>query len=201
MPRFGGVEDRDAIEAEMPYARRDLPRTLYQALTRTRDLHPQRPAIGFQLFSAPGAPARNLTWTELHERVTETANLFRSLGIGPGDVVAYLLPNCLEAPVVLGASADGYVSPGAGGESTTIRLRDITSVNPGSFSGAALSAIAKSIVKSLQDQGLASIIVQLHPDDINAETGDFDADGMGIHIDDTAPIGLPGMPGAAQGVT
>ena len=112
MPRFGGVEDRDAIEAEMPYARRDLPRTLYQALTRTRDLHPQRPAIGFQLFSAPGAPARNLTWTELHERVTETANLFRSLGIGPGDVVAYLLPNCLEAPVVLLAGATaGVVSP------------------------------------------------------------------------------------------
>lgn len=78
----------------------------------------------------------------------------------------------LEAPVVLGGSADGYVSPSAGGEPVTIRLRDITAVNPGNFSGGALSAIAKSIVKSLQDQGLASIIVQLHPDDINAETGE-----------------------------
>lgn len=78
----------------------------------------------------------------------------------------------LEAPVVLGASADGYVSPDAGGQPVTMRLRDITAVNPGSFSGGALSAIARSIVKNLQEQGLASIIVQLHPDDINAETGE-----------------------------
>ncbi|WP_347267682.1 acyl-CoA synthetase [Paracoccus sp. (in: a-proteobacteria)] len=112
MARFANVADRDAVEAEMPYARRDLPHSLYQLLTRTRDRFPQRPAISFQLFSDPGAPARSLTWTDLHERVTETANLLRSLGIGEGDVVAYLLPNCLEAPVVLLAGATaGIVNP------------------------------------------------------------------------------------------
>lgn len=112
MVKFANVADRDAVEAEMPYAQRALPITIHQALTRTRDLHPQRPAISFQLFSDPKAPARTLSWTDLHERVTETANLFHSLGIGPRDVVAYLLPNCLEAPVVLlaGASA-GIVNP------------------------------------------------------------------------------------------
>ena len=112
MVRFANVADRDAVEAEMPYAQRPLPGTLYQALTQTRDRHPQRPAISFQLFSDPKAPARTLTWTELHERVTETANLFHSLGVGPKDVVAYLLPNCLEAPVVLLAGATaGIVNP------------------------------------------------------------------------------------------
>ena len=112
MVRFANVADRDAVEAEMPYEQRPLPGTLYQALTHTRDRHPQRPAISFQLFSAPGAPAQTLTWTDLHERVTETANLFHTLGIGPRDVVAYLLPNCLEAPVVLLAGATvGIVNP------------------------------------------------------------------------------------------
>lgn len=112
MVKFANVADRDAVEAEMPYAQRALPISIHEALTRTRDLHPQRPAISFQLFSDPKAPARTLTWTDLHERVTETANLFDSLGIGPRDVVSYLLPNCLEAPVVLlaGASA-GIVNP------------------------------------------------------------------------------------------
>ncbi|MEF9601887.1 acyl-CoA synthetase, partial [Paracoccus sp. PXZ] len=112
MARFASVADRDAVEAEIPYAQRQMPRTVYQALTETRDRHPQRPAISFQLFSDPKAPARSLTWTELHERVTETANLFRSLGVGPQDVVAYLLPNCLEAPIVLLAGATaGVVNP------------------------------------------------------------------------------------------
>ncbi|WP_028717030.1 acyl-CoA synthetase [Paracoccus sp. J39] len=112
MVRFANVADRDAVETEMPYAQRQVPQTVYQALTETRDRHPQRPAISFQLFSDPKAPARTLTWTELHERVTETANLFRSLGVGPGDVVAYLLPNCIEAPIVLLAGATaGIVNP------------------------------------------------------------------------------------------
>ncbi|QFQ86567.1 acyl-CoA synthetase [Paracoccus kondratievae] len=110
--RFAGVADRDAVETEMPYAQRILPGTLYQALTETRDRHPERPALSFQLFSDPTAPARTLSWTELHERVTETANLFRELGVGPTDVVAYLLPNCLEAPIVLLAGATaGIVNP------------------------------------------------------------------------------------------
>ncbi|WP_017998281.1 acyl-CoA synthetase [Paracoccus sp. N5] len=112
MVRFANVADRNAVEAEMPYAQRQLPATIHQALTLTRDRHPQRPAISFQLFSDPRAPARSLTWSDLHERVTETANLFHSLGIGPRDVVAYLLPNCLEAPIVLLAGATaGIVNP------------------------------------------------------------------------------------------
>ncbi len=112
MARFASVADRDAVETEMPYAQRQIPHTVYQSLAQTRDRFPQRPAISFQLFSEPKAAARTLSWTELHERVTETANLFRSLGVGPQDVVAYLLPNCIEAPIVLLAGATaGIVNP------------------------------------------------------------------------------------------
>ena len=112
MGTFAGTADRDRVEAEGPYEARDLPATLFELMTRTRDRVPDSLAIGFQLFSDPRARAFTLNWREFHERVTEAANLFRELGIGPTDGVAYLLPNCVEAPVVLVAGATaGVVCP------------------------------------------------------------------------------------------
>lgn len=112
MANFATAADRNAVEAEMPYEQRDLPNSVYQMLSRTRELYPDRPAISFQLLSDPKSKSRTLTWNDLHGRVTETANLFRSLGIGPNDVVAYLLPNAVETPVILLAAATaGIVNP------------------------------------------------------------------------------------------
>jgi len=112
MTRFGGVADRNAVEAEMPWEERDTPRTIHAFLSRVRDRHPDRPAISFQLQSGPGDKAETLTWAELHGRVTQAANLFRSLGVGPGDTVAYVLPNATETAVaLLGGAVAGVVNP------------------------------------------------------------------------------------------
>ncbi len=112
MGKFSGLADRNAIEGEMPYEKRDLPVTLYQFLGRTRDAHGARNAISFQLLSDPGAKAETLTWSGLHGRITQAANLFRSLGIGEKDVVAYLLPNSIETAVtLLGGAVAGIVNP------------------------------------------------------------------------------------------
>ena len=112
MRSFATKADRDAVEAECAYPARDLPATIYGFLTRIRDQYPDRPAISFQLLSDPRSRACTLTWDEFHQRVTECANLLRSLGVGPTDTVAYLLPNCLETPVVLIAGATaGVVTP------------------------------------------------------------------------------------------
>ncbi|VDS08497.1 Long-chain-fatty-acid--CoA ligase [Paracoccus haematequi] len=112
MTRFISYDDRNALEAEMPYQARDLPVTIYGFLARTAERFPDRPAISFQLLSGPGDHATTLTWRELLERVTETANLLRKLGVGPTDTVAYLLPNSIETPVVLLAGATaGIVNP------------------------------------------------------------------------------------------
>ncbi|MGZ3215336.1 acyl-CoA synthetase [Paracoccus sp. T5] len=112
MGKFSTYDDRNRIERECAYEARDLPVTIYDFLSRTAERFPQRPAISFQLLSGPRAPATTLTWRELLERVTETANLFRSLGVGPTDTVAYLLPNTIETPVVLLAGATaGIVNP------------------------------------------------------------------------------------------
>ncbi|MFD1882673.1 acyl-CoA synthetase [Paracoccus pacificus] len=112
MGRFVSLEDRDRVEQEMSWAERNAPATLYSFLTQTRDRFPDRPAISFQLLSGRHDPARTLTWTDLHERVTEAANLFRSLGVGPQDTVSYVLPNCLEtAATLLGGAVAGVVNP------------------------------------------------------------------------------------------
>ncbi|MDN5567635.1 MAG: AMP-binding protein, partial [Paracoccus sp. (in: a-proteobacteria)] len=112
MGKFSTYEDRDRIEGEGEYEARNLPVTLYDFIAATAERFPQRPAISFQLLSGPRDPAKTLTWKEVLERVTETANLFRSLGVGPDDTVAYLLPNTVETPVVLLAGATaGIVNP------------------------------------------------------------------------------------------
>jgi acyl-CoA synthetase (AMP-forming)/AMP-acid ligase II len=112
MGKFAGIADRDAVEREMPYGQRDLPVTLHQFLRRTGEAHGARPAISFQIFSDPKAKAETWTWNTFLGRITQAANLFRSLGVGEGDTIAYLLPNCLEtAAVLLGGAVAGIVNP------------------------------------------------------------------------------------------
>ncbi|WBU52745.1 acyl-CoA synthetase [Paracoccus sp. SCSIO 75233] len=112
MGRFSSVADRDAVEQEMLYEQRGTATTIYEFLSGTAKRFPDRPAISFQLLSGPRDHATTLNWRELLERVTETANLFRKLGVGPDDTVAYLLPNSIETPVVLLAGMTaGVVSP------------------------------------------------------------------------------------------
>jgi acyl-CoA synthetase (AMP-forming)/AMP-acid ligase II len=112
MPEFRGMESRNAVQNEKPYEKRDLPVTLYEFLSRTRAAHGGRNAISFQLLSDPGARAETWTWNETLGKITQAANLFRSLGVGEKDVVAYLLPNSLEtAATLLGGAVAGIVNP------------------------------------------------------------------------------------------
>lgn len=112
MGTFATLADIKAIEAEKPWEARDTARSMYDFLTRARDGNGNRPAISYQLFSGPQDDARTLTWNALHAQVTQTANLFHSLGVGEKDVVAYVLPNCLETAVtLLGGAVAGIVNP------------------------------------------------------------------------------------------
>jgi len=112
MGSFRTSADFKALEAEATWSQRDVPRTIHEFLSAAKAAHGDRPAVTFQLQSEAGARAQTLTWTALHEQVTRAANLFRSLGVGPGDVVAYVLPNCLETVItLLGGAVAGIVNP------------------------------------------------------------------------------------------
>ena len=111
---FATKADRDAVEAAMPWEERarDLPRTVHAMLAATATRHPGRPAATYQLTAGPKDRADTLTWAEFHARANQAANLLRSLGVGPDDVVAYVMPNTLETLYVLhGAMAAGIVNP------------------------------------------------------------------------------------------
>ena len=109
---FAGLEDCRAIEAEAAWEERDLPVTLHQMLSQTAARFPDRNAVSFQLLSGPTDKAETLTWRALLEKSCQAANLFRSLGIGETDVVAYVLPNCNETVLtLLGGAIAGIVNP------------------------------------------------------------------------------------------
>jgi acyl-CoA synthetase (AMP-forming)/AMP-acid ligase II len=109
---FTDFASRNTIEAEQPWLERGLPETVHRALSHTAARLPGGKAVSFQLLSDPKSRAETLTWPQLLEGTNRTANLFRSLGIGPTDVVAYLLPNSNETVLtLLGGLAAGIVNP------------------------------------------------------------------------------------------
>lgn len=96
----------------MPWEARKNPVTLYGVLAKTTKAFGTRPAVSFQITSGPTDKAETITWQQLHDRSVQTANLFRSLGIGEKDVVAYLMPNCNETLYALmGGAIAGIVNP------------------------------------------------------------------------------------------
>ena len=85
---------------------------MYQQLSKTAATFPDRPAVSYQLTSGPTDPAETVTWQQLLERSCQAANVFRGLGIGEDDVIAYVLPNALETVyTLLGGAIAGVVAP------------------------------------------------------------------------------------------
>ena len=112
MSRFANIADVRAIEEANPWPESQPAVTLYQLLSQTSARVPNNRAVSFQLLSGPKDKAETMTWKQYHGKVTQVANLFRSLGVGEGDVVAYVLPNCNEATTVLiGGCVAGIANP------------------------------------------------------------------------------------------
>ncbi|MDJ0822262.1 MAG: acyl-CoA synthetase, partial [Paracoccaceae bacterium] len=83
-----------------------------QLLSGTAAKHGSHDAVTFQMFSGPDDKAETLSWNQLKDKTAQAANLFRSLGVGDTDVVAYILPNCTETVLTyLGGQIAGIVNP------------------------------------------------------------------------------------------
>ena len=104
--------DTATIENEMDISKRWNEKTVYEQLCKTSKKFPDRPAVSFQLKSGQKDKSTTLSWSELTKKVTQAANLFRSLGVGQNDVVAYLLPTSHETLITLmGGMTAGIVAP------------------------------------------------------------------------------------------
>ena len=109
---FTNVADRNEIENEMPWEARETPTTMFDFINSTADRFGSRPGISFQITSGPKDKAETLTWQQFRDQSVQAANLFRSLGVGPTDAVAYMLPICTEAAVTLiGGAIAGIANP------------------------------------------------------------------------------------------
>ena len=112
MVQFTSVADAQKIEHDLPWPESQPATTIYDLLSQRKNQHGQLNAISFQMFSGPTDSAETLSWAALHARVTQAANLFRALGVGPSDTVAYVLPNANETVVtLLAGTVAGIAAP------------------------------------------------------------------------------------------
>lgn len=109
--RIATLADIEAIES-IPIEERiaGLDST-YDVIARAAIRRPDAIALTFVPDGDSSATATDLTYRDLFRRVTQAANAFHALDVGPDDVVSYVLPNLLETHVAIwGAQATGIVN-------------------------------------------------------------------------------------------
>ncbi|MFD7454862.1 acyl-CoA synthetase [Kitasatospora sp. NPDC059827] len=110
-PRYCGPDDLAPIEA-VPLQARGLPGSTYDLLVRAAGRWPDRTALTVLPEAARWREPTRLTFAYLLERVHRYANLLHRLGVGRGDAVALMAPNCAELiPVTLAAQLAGIAAP------------------------------------------------------------------------------------------
>lgn len=86
--------------------------TTYDLLKHGAGIDPAAPAMSFFLSGDQYDQAMTVSYDDFLANVTRTANLLHDLGIGPKDVVSYLLPNLPHTHYILwGGEAAGIVNP------------------------------------------------------------------------------------------
>ena len=110
-PRLGSAEDVAAFE-KIPYSERIAAASTFDAIRLGASVDPNAPAIQF----LPNASAEDepvvITHGQFIARVTQTANALHELGVGPNDVVSFMLPLLPQAFFTLfGAEAAGIANP------------------------------------------------------------------------------------------
>ncbi|MCB1545743.1 MAG: AMP-binding protein, partial [Rhodoblastus sp.] len=110
-PRLASAADIEAFE-KIPYSERIAAASTFDAIKLGASVDPNAPAIKF----LPNASAEDepvvITHAQFIARVTQTANALHELGVGPDDVVSFMLPLLPQAFFTLfGAEAAGIANP------------------------------------------------------------------------------------------
>src|SRR4249920_3101618 len=106
-PVLGSDAQLRAFEAT-PYAERIAAQSTYEALRLGAACDPDAPALLFLPQSDPDEAPVRVSHRDFFGRVTQAANLFTELGVGPGDAVSLLLPLLPQSFAALfGAEAVG----------------------------------------------------------------------------------------------
>src|ERR1700759_3829984 len=110
-PSFAGDAEVRAFEAT-PYADRIAAHSTYEALKLSAAKNGDMPAIQFLANADPADQPVVVSYRDFVARVTQAANMFGALGVGPGDVVSFMLPLLPDAFITLfAAEAAGIANP------------------------------------------------------------------------------------------
>ena len=105
------LADIEEIE-KVPLEERLKVSNTYDMIKQGAAVDPDAPAMSLILSGDEYDKPVQVTYREFLTKVTQTANLLHDLGIGPGDVVTYLLPNLLHTHYVIwGGETAGIVNP------------------------------------------------------------------------------------------
>jgi fatty-acyl-CoA synthase len=111
LPTLRTAKDVRAFE-DTAYSQRILAKSTFEALQLGAARDHEAPAIQFLAKADPDQTPLIVTHGEFMQRVTQTANFFGSLGVGPTDVVSMLLPLLPQSFFALfGAQAAGIANP------------------------------------------------------------------------------------------
>ena len=109
--KFQNISDIEAFERTPIEERMEVFDT-YALIKKGAAINPDATAISFFLSGDTYDQPMAVTYRDLTANITRTANLFHDLGVGPTDVVSYLLPNLPHTHYVLwGGEAAGIVNP------------------------------------------------------------------------------------------
>jgi fatty-acyl-CoA synthase len=97
---FRSLADIQALE-RTPYAQAIPARTTYGLIAHAASQFGQRDAFRYLTNGDLDAPVQRISYTSLLAQIHRAANLFRALGVGPGDAVALLAPNIPETQFAL----------------------------------------------------------------------------------------------------
>lgn len=110
-PVLESLADIAAFE-QQPLAQQFPHSNSYALFQQSARLFGDDTAIEFLLSGRRDEQSQRLSFRELAERITQTANLLHSLGVTPDTTVSVLLPTLLQShPIIWGTQAAGIVNP------------------------------------------------------------------------------------------
>jgi len=110
-PDLGSEEALRKFEST-PYDERIAAQSTYEVLQRGAARNPDAAALHFLPNADPGETPVTVSYRQFIAGVNQAANMFHALGVGPGDVVSFLLPLLPQSFMGLfGAQAAGIANP------------------------------------------------------------------------------------------
>ena len=106
-----GIPDIEEIE-RIPLAERIKEKSTFELLEKGAEINPEAIAMSFLPSGEAFEQPVQIPYTGFIGKIRQTANMLHDMGVGPTDVVTYLLPNLPETHYVLwGAETAGIANP------------------------------------------------------------------------------------------